>query len=125
MNRLILPIPPSINHAYRNFMHPSGRRMRVPTAEAERFKSEAGWTAKAWRQHTGQVMVPSDKKVAVRIWYYWANARRRDTDNPLKLLQDSLTGILWEDDRSVLPQVMDFTVDRANPRVEIELEVML
>ncbi|MFB5193115.1 RusA family crossover junction endodeoxyribonuclease [Alicyclobacillus fastidiosus] len=40
------------------------------------------------------------------------------------MLQDALTGVVWEDDRWVLPQVMDFDVDKTNPRLEIEIEVL-
>ncbi|MFB5189054.1 RusA family crossover junction endodeoxyribonuclease [Alicyclobacillus fastidiosus] len=56
--------------------------------------------------------------------YYWGDRWRHDQDNPLKLLQDALTGVVWEDDRWVLPQVMDFDVDKQNPRLEIEIEIM-
>ncbi|WP_369125258.1 RusA family crossover junction endodeoxyribonuclease [Alicyclobacillus fastidiosus] len=48
-------------------------------------------------------MVPNGTKVALKVWYYWGDRRRHDQDNPLKLLQDALTGVVWEDDRWVLP----------------------
>lgn len=46
-----------------------------------------------------------------------------DTHNREKVLLDALEGVLYQDDRWVLVQEQDFTVDRENPRVEIELEV--
>ncbi|GMA59713.1 RusA family crossover junction endodeoxyribonuclease [Alicyclobacillus fastidiosus] len=121
--RLVLPLPPSVNHAYRNFTK-CGRRMRVPTPKALAFKKEAAWEAKAWMMARRQQMVPNGTKVALKVWYFWGDRRRHDQDNPLKLLQDALTGVVWEDDRWVLPQVMDFDVDKQNPRLEIEIEVL-
>ncbi|GMA50153.1 hypothetical protein GCM10025857_15100 [Alicyclobacillus contaminans] len=123
MSRLVLPLPPSVNHAYRNFTTANGRRMRVPTREAARFKRDAAWLAKAWRADTRWSIPPEDRKVIVRMWVYWRDWRRRDTDNTWKLTLDALKGILYEDDSMCLPQVIDFGVDRENPRVEIELEV--
>lgn len=125
MSRLIIPVPPSVNHAYRNYTTKRGQRRRVLTSEAESFKSEAGWSATAWRSQTRWVMPAEGTKIIMRVWCYWGSAQRRDTDNVLKLTQDSLTGILWVDDQWVLPQVIDFAVDRGKPRLEIELEVMV
>jgi len=34
-----------------------------------------------------------------------------------------MQGVVYEDDRDVLPQVMGAQVDRDHPRVEIEVEV--
>ena len=123
MDKLVIPVAPSVNHAYRNFDN-GNRRMRVPTKKTEQFKQEAGWIAKAWRAHTSWVIPPEDQKIIVRMWVYWQNRSRRDADNLFKVTLDALTGILYLDDRMCLPRVMDFSVDRTNPRVELELEVM-
>lgn len=120
--RLILPLPPSVNHAYRNFTTPQKRRMRVLTSKAKAFKEEAEWRTKAWMQKTGWIMPNSGKKVIVRIWVFWKSNQRRDTDNIMKLLLDSMKEIAFWDDRMVLPRVMDFAVDKGNPRIEVELE---
>ncbi|EJY56247.1 endodeoxyribonuclease RusA [Alicyclobacillus hesperidum URH17-3-68] len=37
---------------------------------------------------------------------------------------DALEGVLYVDDRWVLVREMDFEIDKANPRIEIELETM-
>ena len=120
--RLILPLPPSVNHAYRNFTTPKGRRMRVLTHKADAFKREAEWRTKAWMQQTGWIMPNHGKKVIVRIWVFWKSNQRRDTDNIMKLLLDAMKEIAFWDDRMALPQVMDFSVDKENPRIEVELE---
>lgn len=120
--RLILSIPPSVNDAYRNYTTPTGRRMRVLTNKAVSFKDEAGWKTKAWMSQTGWEMPNHGRKVIVRIWVYWKSNQRRDTDNLMKLTLDSLKEIAFWDDSMCLPQVIDFDVDKQNPRVEIELE---
>jgi crossover junction endodeoxyribonuclease RusA len=111
MTRLTLPLPPSLNHAYRNFTK-GGRRMRVPTSEAERFKRDAGWLAKAWRQDVRWDIRDPGTKIVMRLWYYWPDRRRMDTHNREKVLLDALEGVLYQDDRWVLVQEQDFTVDR-------------
>ncbi|GEO26249.1 hypothetical protein AAC03nite_20340 [Alicyclobacillus acidoterrestris] len=123
MTRLILPLPPSVNHAYRNFTTKRGERKRVPTANAVRFKRDAGWLAKAWAQRTGWSKTER-QKVIMRYWVYWPDGRKRDVDNLLKFLEDSLVGILVDDDRYLLPRAMDYEVDKQNPRLEIEIEIM-
>lgn len=120
--RLVVRIPPSVNHSHINVR--VGRRlMRVRSEATKQYMTETGWLARKWMRESGWKVPGRDEKVVMRLWIFWPDRRRRDTDNTLKLLQDSLTGILWEDDRQVLPRVMDYEVDRENPRIEIELEV--
>jgi crossover junction endodeoxyribonuclease RusA len=116
--RLILPLPPSVNHAYKNV----SIKKRIKTVEASAYISQTAWTARAWAQQTGWTMPSKDQKVIMRVWIWWANNRRRDSDNIFKILSDSLTGIVYPDDCMVLPRVMDFAVDKENPRIEVELE---
>lgn len=75
-----------------------------------------------WRSQNRWVIPPKETKIIVRIWVYWKSKQRRDTDNVFKLTLDALTGVLYEDDSMCLPRVMNFDVDRGNPRIEIELE---
>lgn len=122
MQRLILPLPPSVNHAYRIYVHPqTGQRMRVLTSEAQRFRRDAAYLALRWRQVTGWAMPQPGVKVVLRLWYYWPSRRRMDTHNREKVLLDALEGVLYPEDRWVLIQEMDFAVDRRHPRVEIEV----
>lgn len=123
MKRLVLPLPPSVNHSHVNVRH--GRRlMRIRSEATKRFMAEAGWLARKWAMESGWKVPEAGKKVILRMWMFWPDKRRRDQDNAIKLIQDALNGILWDDDRQVLPRVMDFSVDRENPRVEIEVEVV-
>jgi len=63
------------------------------------------------------------RKVDLRYWVFWPDRRRRDAGNLLKVLLDSLEGILYVDDSAVLPRAMDYSVDREHPRVEVEVSV--
>lgn len=61
----------------------------------------------------------SKEKLVMELRIFWPDARRRDPDNILKILQDSLNTVLYADDCYVMPRVMDFSVDRDNPRLEL------
>jgi len=112
--RLTLPIPPSVNQCYRR-----SARGIYKTDHATVWQTSAGWLAKQWWKGS-----PTDKQVVLNVWVFWNDKRRRDTDNLFKLLMDSLTGIVWVDDRQVMPRVMGLEVDKGNGRIEIEAEVL-
>lgn len=122
MTRLVLPLPPSVNHMYRNFTK-GGRRMRVITHDGQKWQQDARLIAQAWRGRNAWI-IAADSKIALKLWYYWPDNRRTDTHNRSKILCDTLEGILYEDDRWVLVQEQDFDVDRSNPRVEVELQAV-
>ena len=59
----------------------------------------------------------------MRLRFYLPDAKRRDPDNLLKLIHDAMTGIVYDDDHQIRRQVWEVAgVDRADPRVEIEVE---
>lgn len=95
--------------------------MRIRSDATNQFYTDAGWLAKQWMQQTGWTTPEEGRKVILRYWVFWPDGRRRDVDNTVKLLQDSLTGILYVDDRYVLPQAMDYSIDKEEPRLEVEL----
>jgi len=113
--RLTLPIPPSVNHLYARNRY-GGLYL---TDAANTWKTAAGWLAKEWWKKE-----PTAKQVILNIWIYWNDKRRHDADNIQKLLLDALTGIVWVDDRQVMPRVMGLEVDKGNGRIEIEAEVL-
>src|SRR5579875_353023 len=122
MTRLILPIPPSLNQAYENQMV-RGRRIRVLSREAERFKTEAQLLALSWRNQTGWLLPLPDRKIIVRAWYFWGNMYDNDANNRWKVLFDALEGILYHNDSMVMEHVVNIELDRNNPRLELEFEV--
>lgn len=121
-SRLVLPLPPSQNHSHVQ-INRGGRLMRIPSARAKAFAEEAAWTAAAWAKAARWQVPDRERKIVLRYWTYWPDRRRRDPSNLPKILLDALTGTLWHDDCTVLPQAMDYAVDRESPRLEIELEV--
>lgn len=118
--RLIIPgVVPSVNHQYSNAYH-KGRRMRVLTPEANSWATAAKMHVAIWIAKTK--WETRNRKTIVNLWYYWPDARRRDTHNTLKLLLDTLEAAgIYTDDKLALPRIMDYEIDRKNPRVEIEV----
>lgn len=124
MSRLIIPgKAPSVNHMYRNAMV-RGRRIKVKTPVAKAWFDETITLATVWRQQNKWSTATG--KVIVRLWYFFLDKRRRDTHNTLKPLMDALEDAgIYEDDKTALPQIMDYEVDRKNPRIEIEFEKVI
>ncbi len=120
-NRLILPgIAPSVNHMYEDKWI-RGRKLRIKSGVAEAWYQETiirarQWaTRNAWQEQAG--------KVYVLIWVYWKDNRRRDTHNILKVLLDALEDAgIYTDDKTALPHIMDYEIDRNDPRLEIEFK---
>ena len=113
--KLILPIPPSINHIYQNV----GRGSRRLTTEAVKYIKTAQDIAKKEIKKTGW------KKDGEKVWnvmdlyFYFPDKRVRDSHNCLKLLTDCMEGLLFYDDYFLLPRIQDVQLDRENPRLEI------
>lgn len=119
MTRLILPVPPSDNASHRLVMR-GAWPARIRTGTAKAYEEEVGWLARQWRGKTGWTVPPATQPVIERIWIYWPNRRTRDPANILKILHDSIKGILVLDDDQIWPQVWGVAVDRDQPRVELE-----
>lgn len=122
MKLILQGIPPSVNHMYRN-ARVKGRTIRVLSPAAKAWYEETMWVAKQWRNKNK--WQTADGKTIVRLWFYFPDKRKRDTHNGLKLLLDALEDAgIYTNDRYALPRIMDFDIDRANPRVEIEFEIL-
>lgn len=58
--------------------------------------------------------------VSMEILFYLPNDRRRDPTNLLKMVQDSLSGIIYDDDKRITSlSWLNMGVDRDNPRAEV------
>ena len=120
MIKLTLPLPPSINHSH--ITTKSGQR--VPSSITKKYMKNA--RQMIWL-HIYENIIPLpllplfefDAKVYIDLVIYFPDNKRRDTHNLLKILLDSLEGIIYKDDKMALPRIMDFIVDKKNPRVEI------
>ena len=116
--KLRLPYPVSANRYWTAFFATKLRRVitRV-TEEAEAYKEECGWIAKA-----AGVRAPFMGSVELRVRLIPENRICMDLDNCLKVTIDALKGVVYEDD----DQVMRIVAERAEPdpagkRLEVEV----
>jgi len=111
---ILLGVPLSTNHIYKShcrFGHPSV----YMTAEGKALKESYGWQAKSQFK---EKPITGDVSLDVRIY----RAKKiGDIDNYNKILFDSLTGIVWEDDKQINELHIKKLTDKKNPRIEIEL----
>ena len=112
---LTIPPVPSVNHLYFNC---HGRR--AMTSQGKDYKVNLKYLAICERQNQGWTPTVG-KKVVMEFRIYWPDKRRRDADNVIKIVQDSFSGILYDDDKFVLPRIMDWDLGPCYPRVEIKI----
>ena len=112
---LTIKIPPSVNHMY---IHKrNGQKILTSTAK-QYIKTIQDLCKK-------EIKKQNWKKDKESVWYvmdmyfYFQDKRKRDSHNCLKLLMDSLEGLLFTNDYFILPRIQYVTLDRENPRVEI------
>jgi crossover junction endodeoxyribonuclease RusA len=107
--------PKSTNHLYKShcrFGHPTV----YMTADGKTLKESYQWQAKS--QWGGK---PTKKAVEVFIELYFDSNRKHDIDNYGKILLDSLTGIVWNDDNQIWKMMVCKMIDKNNPRIEIDI----
>lgn len=89
---LVLPFPPQTNN-----MYTVARGRKILSSDARAYKEEAGWKLKG--QFTGN---PIQHRVRVTMVLYPPCRRRRDIDNHIKIVFDSITAAgIWIDDEQV------------------------
>lgn len=59
------------------------------------------------------------KELELDIKLYFGDKRKRDIDNFNKLVLDSMTGIVYLDDKQIQKLTVEKLYDKKNPRVEI------
>lgn len=86
------------------------------TQEGKNIKQAYQYQAKVqWKKK------PITGPVQIGISLYFGTKRRQDIDNFGKVLLDSLTGVIWEDDSQVAEMNIRKGYDKAKPRIEIEI----
>jgi Holliday junction resolvase RusA-like endonuclease len=108
--KLVLPYPPTLNH-----LKAIVRGRMVTTKTAREFMAIVAAMARA------QGAKPIQGEVAVTVRAYRPR-RAGDLDNTLKAAFDSLKGIAWNDDSQVIRIHAWRFDDKANPRLELEVE---
>lgn len=62
---------------------------------------------------------PMKEYVELEVRLFFSTKAKHDLDNFLKITQDSLTGVLYEDDSQIERLTISKYVDKTNPRIEV------
>lgn len=115
-----LPVPPSINHQYATV---NGRRLLSSTGRA--YKAQVGqlvWLALRNSPHRALLLSQIQfASLALSIRFYFTSPLRRDVDGGLKIAQDALCEGLGVNDNRIVETHLYKHVDKANPRIEVDL----
>src|SRR5713226_6652127 len=116
--RLVLPLPPSINHQYATVQ---GRR--VLSRSGREFKALVAAEMENWldKHPLFDVALFQRHYLALTIMFYFVSALRRDLDGGLKIAQDALCEALGVNDNLVIEIHLSKRVDRHSPRIEVRL----
>lgn len=125
--KLTLPIPVSVNHCYgmrtTSIRTRRGFRnipIRYTTTDAKKWKENAGSIAMEQMNKTKFNFI-CDEQFFMQIRVWWLDLRHGDCSNTLKLLEDSLQGIVFNNDKNCLPQFLSSEIDKENPRLELSI----
>jgi crossover junction endodeoxyribonuclease RusA len=110
--KMILPYPPSANMYWR---HCRGRIF--VSSDARRYRDKAARIASA----SGIRMLTGPVAVAVDVF---RPKRIGDLDNTLKVMLDSMRGIIFKDDSQVTEIMARRFDDKENPRAEITITAL-
>jgi crossover junction endodeoxyribonuclease RusA len=121
--RLVLPLPPSINHQYATVQ---GRR--VLSSAGRRFKALVGQEvlcALATRKSGPPLRELLDGTLlALDLRFYFAWELRRDIDGGLKITQDAVCEALGLNDNRIVEVTLRKQRDAAAPRLELSLRAL-
>lgn len=112
---IVVPVTPSVNHMY--IVNRNGALILTKKAK-EYIKIVQNACKKSmkqlkWKTENENVWYYMD------MYFYFPDKRIRDSHNCIKLLLDSLQGLLFPNDYFVMPNIRHVTLDRDNPRIEI------
>jgi Holliday junction resolvase RusA-like endonuclease len=115
---IVLPLPPSTNDLWEPVPYYDRRRGKwcarlIESRASKSYKESARLIALAQLAQLQQYG-PLKGALSVSIRYYMG---RGDSDNRVKVLWDSLNGVLWEDDRQIAHHEVWRHRDLKNPRV--------
>jgi len=118
--RLVLPLPPSINHQYatvqgRRVLSSAGRRFKVLVGQevlCALAKRNSGPPLGQMRDGT---------PLALDLRFYFESELRRDIDGGLKITQDAVCEALGINDNRIVEVTLRKERDAAAPRLELSL----
>jgi len=107
-------VPGSVNHLYGHTKF--GRKYIKP--QGIEFKSIT-------HNSLSNIDIPLSifhNRLKIKFTIYFDTTRKRDLDNCMKILWDSLESHLFEDDCQIDEYTVVRAFDKENPRVEVEVE---
>jgi len=114
--KLTLPYPPSTNRLWRCPTRGPLRGRHMLSKEARAYKDEVGILAQSF--FLSAILGP----VGIRLLVHPPDKRRRDLDNTLKAILDSLTGHAYTDDSQIARlEVERGEVERPHGSVEVSV----
>lgn len=115
--KITLPLPVSDNER----LIPAWNMRRLILSKKYRdYKTRAVYEIKS--QYQGQsIHNPTFEEPLTIVLKFFLKDKRRDAHDCLKCLLDCLKGIVFTDDKWVLPVFTRSVIDSMNPRVEIEV----
>lgn len=129
-----MPVPPSVNMAYQIIRdrdtHDRVRGVRVgPTPALEQFKRDAAMMLSQGYHDWSLINAIRESKrkvpLKVKIEVYFATEWKRDLDGGLKYAIDAAFERIQLNDNLVVSMQADKYVDQVEPRVEIEISVVV
>lgn len=107
--------PKSTNNVYATICRGSWPT-KYMTPKGRELKESYQWQAKSqWQEK------PTKEPIQVFIRLFFGTKRKQDIDNFNKILLDSLTGIVWEDDSQIEEMIISKLYDKQKPRIEIDV----
>lgn len=116
MKITLLGEPISTGSLYRShckFGHP----VVYMTAKGKQLKQDYQWQAKS--QYKKPV---TTEPVELTVELFFKTKRKSDVDNFSKILLDSLSGIVYEDDVQIQKLATTKNYDKENPRIEVTIK---
>jgi len=122
--RLVLPLPPSINHQYATVQ---GRR--ILSSAGRRFKALVGQEVLCMlakrKSHHPLGRTQDGTPLALDLRFYFESELRRDIDGGLKITQDAVCEALGINDNRIVEVTLRKQRDAAAPRLELTLRLCL
>lgn len=109
------PAPLSTNHIYKVSSRPYPHIYM--TEEGKALKEDWQWQLRS--QRNSPELLKGELEIYIIVYY--EDRRKRDIDNGNKILWDSMSGVIYEDDSQITDCHIAKRYDKKDPRVEIEI----
>lgn len=119
MIEIVLPFPPSLNHAWRRV----GAKTVLAKAQRDYRKAAVAAVAEAIPSLRERVKLPLQQRLGVSIYLFPPNARKWDIDGKPKAVLDALTKAgVWIDDGQIdWMLVHRMSPDKLLPRAKVRI----